>query len=143
MDIRELLARLTVSHGPNENGEYMCKCPAHEDRTASLSVRESDGGKILMHCMAGCSTGDVVRAMGIKMADLFPAGSSKKGERKARQAAPKQGEQSGQSAPAKPKRKPLGKMTKVYSYTDENWNALCEVFRFDYEEEGQGEKTFL
>lgn len=140
MDIRELLARLTVSHGPNDNGEYMCKCPAHEDRTASLSVREGDGGKILLHCMAGCSTGDVVRAMGIKMADLFPAGSRPQGERKAKQAAPKQG---GQSAATKPKRKPLGKMVKAYPYTDENGNALFEVCRFEYEEEGQRKKTFL
>lgn len=142
MDIRELLARLTVSHGPNESGEYMCRCPAHDDRTASLSVREGDGGKILLHCMAGCSTGDVVRAMGIKMADLFPAGSRK--PQQARQVQPQAAPRTGdQAAAQKPKRKPLGKMTKAYIYTDESDKPLFEVCRFEYEEDGQRKKTFL
>lgn len=138
MDIRQFLAGLTVSHGPNESGEYMCKCPAHEDRTASLSVREGDGGKILLHCMAGCSTGDVVRAMGLKMADLFPEGSRQ--QRQSRTPQPKPAKPVLQPAPKQ--QKPLGRLVKTYKYTDETGKLLFEVCRFEHEENGARVKTF-
>ena len=32
----------------------MCNCPCHEDDTASLHVSEGKGGKVLLHCHAGC-----------------------------------------------------------------------------------------
>ena len=41
---------------------WMAKCPAHEDSNPSLSIRE-DGGKVLLHCHAGCSQRDVVEAL--------------------------------------------------------------------------------
>ena len=31
------------------------RCPAHEDRTPSLSVRDGDGGRLLTCCHAGCA----------------------------------------------------------------------------------------
>ena len=37
-----------------------CRCPAHEDRDPSLSVRQGHDG-ILVHCFAGCDPGDVLR----------------------------------------------------------------------------------
>ena len=40
----------------------MAKCPTHEDRNPSLSIREADG-KILLHCHAGCSQRDVIDAL--------------------------------------------------------------------------------
>jgi DNA primase len=47
-------------------------CPAHDDKSASLSLSESDEGKILLHCFAGCSTASVLAAIGLSLADLFP-----------------------------------------------------------------------
>ena len=139
MDLRQFLAGLTVSHGPNDNGEYMCKCPAHEDRTASLSVREGDGGKILLHCMAGCSTGDVLRAMNLRMSDLFPEGSRSQLPRKPRQ----KPTQTAAQTPAKAKpSKPLGSLAQVYKYTDEAGKLLFEVCRFERFEDGVKTKTF-
>ena len=41
---------------------WMAKCPAHEDNNPSLSLRE-DGGKVLLHCHAGCAQRDVVDAL--------------------------------------------------------------------------------
>jgi len=38
------------------------RCPAHKDRTPSLSVSERDG-KLLVHCHAGCSQADVWAAL--------------------------------------------------------------------------------
>ena len=32
MDIREFVSYLHVSKGPDGNEEYLCRCPAHDDR---------------------------------------------------------------------------------------------------------------
>lgn len=48
-------------------------CPAHEDRTPSLSINIGDDGRVLVHCHAGCSADDLCAAMGIEIQDLFPA----------------------------------------------------------------------
>jgi hypothetical protein len=53
-------------------GRWMACCPAHEDRSASLSVRELDDGRILLHCFAGCTVHEVVGAVGLRIDDLFP-----------------------------------------------------------------------
>jgi len=51
---------------------WMSCCPAHEDRTPSLSIRETDDGRILIHCFAGCETESVLDAVGMEFCDLFP-----------------------------------------------------------------------
>lgn len=51
---------------------FTARCPAHEDRTASLSLAAGDDGRILAHCFAGCSVHDVLAAIGLTVADLFP-----------------------------------------------------------------------
>jgi hypothetical protein len=53
----------------------MSRCSHHDDSTASLSIREGDDGRVLLHCHAGCSTVDVVASAGLSMSDLFPPGS--------------------------------------------------------------------
>jgi hypothetical protein len=53
-------------------GRWVARCPAHKDRTASLSIRELDDGRTLVHCFAGCAAADVVAAAGVTMEDLFP-----------------------------------------------------------------------
>ncbi|TVV72763.1 DUF7146 domain-containing protein [Sphingomonas solaris] len=40
----------------------MCRCPAHADRSPSLSVRPGRT-RLLFHCFAGCDTTDVLRAL--------------------------------------------------------------------------------
>src|SRR3546814_10651296 len=40
----------------------MCLCPAHADRTPSLSIRQGDRG-ILVTCFAGCDREDVLREL--------------------------------------------------------------------------------
>jgi hypothetical protein len=53
-------------------GKWQARCPAHDDRGPSLSVRELDDGRVLVHCFAGCSAGEVVGAVGFELSDLFP-----------------------------------------------------------------------
>ena len=51
----------------------MCRCPAHDDRTPSLSVSLGQQA-ILFHCFAGCSRAEVISALGrrgVRMRDLF------------------------------------------------------------------------
>jgi len=55
-------------------GQYIARCPAHEDRRPSLSVRELDDGRVLLHCFAGCPVDEVVAAVGLELRDLFPPG---------------------------------------------------------------------
>ncbi len=52
-------------------GGWVARCPAHEDRSPSLSVREGADGRVLVYCHAGCRTDDVVAAIGLSMRDLF------------------------------------------------------------------------
>lgn len=54
------------------DGRWMAKCPAHEDRSPSLSVRETSDGTVLIRCFAGCGAADVVAAVGLELKDLFP-----------------------------------------------------------------------
>lgn len=49
----------------------MVRCPAHEDGQASLSIGRSKDGGVVLKCFAGCETPDVVKALGLEMADLF------------------------------------------------------------------------
>lgn len=55
-------------------GRWIAKCPAHDDRGPSLSVRELPDGKLLLHDFAGCSAADVLHAVGLELSDLFPDG---------------------------------------------------------------------
>lgn len=47
--------------GASKSGDnWSCRCPAHEDQRASLSIKEESNGKLLVHCHAGCAQADVV-----------------------------------------------------------------------------------
>lgn len=71
MSAAQLLERL---HGARATGvgRWKAKCPAHEDRSPSLSIRELEDGRVLLHCFAGCAFDDVVGAVGLEVSDLFP-----------------------------------------------------------------------
>lgn len=71
MSADHLLAQLEGVRRTGQ-GRWAAKCPAHKDRTASLSIRELDDSRVLVHCFAGCSVHDVLGATGLDMAVLFP-----------------------------------------------------------------------
>ena len=70
-----LLSRL---HGVRKTGpdRWLAKCPAHEDRRASLSVREVDDGRTLLHCFALCRVEEVLGALGLDWSAIFPLKSA-------------------------------------------------------------------
>jgi hypothetical protein len=41
----------------------MARCPAHDDSTPSLSIRETRDGTLLVHCHAGCEQSAVIAAL--------------------------------------------------------------------------------
>jgi hypothetical protein len=68
--VERLGGRWTASGG-------MCRCPAHEDRTPSLSVRPGRQ-RLLLHCFAGCDSSDVLRAL--QSGRLLEAGPRRSGD---------------------------------------------------------------
>lgn len=70
MDVDTFLARFDkVRQG--RPGEWVACCPAHADRSPSLSIKEN-GGYWLVHCFGGCEIADVLERAGLLFSDLFP-----------------------------------------------------------------------
>jgi hypothetical protein len=57
---------------PNGSGRWSARCPNHQDRSSSLSVRLADD-RILINCFAGCKMADVLAAVNLEFKDLFDA----------------------------------------------------------------------
>lgn len=62
----------------SSDGNWMCRCPAHDDKTPSLSLTEKDG-KILWKCFAGCSQQAVKDALDARQ--LLEPGPATNGHR--------------------------------------------------------------
>jgi len=46
---------------------YIVRCPSHEDKSPSLSIKDGDKG-ILMYCHAGCRVEEICSKIGITVA---------------------------------------------------------------------------
>jgi len=53
------------------NDRYKAICPAHDDRSPSLAIKD-DNGKLVIHCFSGCENSDIVAAIGLTLGDLMP-----------------------------------------------------------------------
>lgn len=69
--IERILVRLDMVRQTSRG--FMARCPAHDDRHPSLSVAEGEDGKVLMRCWAGCDVPEILVAIGLTWADMFPA----------------------------------------------------------------------
>jgi hypothetical protein len=71
MSAESLLSRLEKAKrtGP---GTWLCRCPAHQDKSPSMTVRDCDDGRVLLHCFAGCSVETILDAVGLTFDALFP-----------------------------------------------------------------------
>ncbi len=72
MTADDLLARLEGVRQQGRGRRWLARCPAHADKTPSLSLRELDDARLLVHCFAGCDVEAVVAAVGLTLADLMP-----------------------------------------------------------------------
>jgi len=71
MSAAALLDRLQGVRGVGP-GRWVANCPAHADRSPSLSVRELDDGRVLIHDFAGCEVDAILDAIDLTISELFP-----------------------------------------------------------------------
>jgi hypothetical protein len=71
--VENLVERL---HAKRSGDGWKANCPAHEDLTPSLSIREGADGRALIKCHAGCQTNDILAAIDLKPRDLFVSGKN-------------------------------------------------------------------
>ncbi len=64
LTVQEVRQRL----GAPEHGN--ARCPAHEDKHASLSVSAGENGRVILKCHAGCDTQAVLDKLGLTFADI-------------------------------------------------------------------------
>lgn len=95
--------------GPNQ---YICRCPAHYDDKASLSIKDDTmhSGRILLSCHAGCDTHDILTEIGRDWSAINP---SKPEEEK------------------KPLQKWQLNLEAEYRYTDINGKYLYSKLRYE------------
>lgn len=73
----KLLSRLNVK---KEKGDsWLACCPAHNDNDPSLVITEKDD-RVLIKCWAGCSSQEIVNAVGLELTDLFPERPTHRGK---------------------------------------------------------------
>lgn len=70
VELSALLERLD-SVKPRGAGQWSAKCPAHSDNNPSLSIREGENGRLLLHDFGGCAPHAIVAALGLELRDLF------------------------------------------------------------------------
>lgn len=83
---------------------WQVRCPAHDDRQASLSIAIKDQ-KILLHCHAGCEIAAILAAVGLETKDLFLA--------------------------PRPDKSNKPQIIATYDYTDKDGRLLFQAVRFD------------
>jgi hypothetical protein len=112
----EVLSRL--GPGRQQGHDWMVRCPAHDDDNPSLALRLGREGRLVVHCHAGCEPQEIVSALGLTLAALFPP---REDERRARHA----------------------RVTARYDYQDEQGAVLYQVQRLEWRDtDGRRRKRF-
>ncbi len=69
-NIDEILIHFNKVRQTSQN-QWMVRCPAHHDRTPSLSIKHDFySGRVLMHCFAGCDFKSILQSAGLEPKDL-------------------------------------------------------------------------
>lgn len=104
MPVERLLAKLPDAKQSGKG--WSARCPAHEDRRASLSIAEGDDGRALVKCHAGCKADAICAAVGLTVPDLMPTANML-------------------PTPGKPR------IVAQYGYRDEAGELLFQVVRYE------------
>lgn len=132
----------------DSGGSWICRCPAHNDKTESLHVKLGQNKRgqdiILVKCFAGCDWESIIAAMGLEKKDLtcdpsddppWDGGTVRKAkptyEKRKAPAARKEDEKKTDHGPKT--------LECSYPYTDEEGKLLFEAVRYRYQD---GTKTF-
>ncbi len=101
ISVMDVLARL--ENVKRQGAGWTAKCPAHEDNKNSLSVGQSEDGKILLHCFAGCQIPDILASINLNVRDIMGGDNTTAG-------------------------KPV--IDKIYHYNDLSGKLIYQVIRF-------------
>ncbi|MFZ6691847.1 CHC2 zinc finger domain-containing protein [Undibacterium sp. SXout20W] len=52
--------------------KWQACCPAHDDKSPSLVIRELEDGRVILHCFALCSAVEILDAIGLDFSALYP-----------------------------------------------------------------------
>jgi hypothetical protein len=69
--LENILSRLDKVR-PAGARKWKACCPAHTDKSPSLTISETSDGTVLVKCWAGCSAKNIVEAIGLELRHLFP-----------------------------------------------------------------------
>jgi hypothetical protein len=72
MNIDTILSRLNKVRNTSKDNEFSAICPSHSDKSPSLSIKQLQDGRILIHCFAGCEPNQILGSIGLSFEDLFP-----------------------------------------------------------------------
>jgi hypothetical protein len=125
----ELLLTKLPNAKKSGNG-WSARCPAHEDRRASLSIGQARDGTALVKCHAGCSAAAITAALGLKLADLFPPKAGSASSTNGKAASNGQAFATARDAVAELERK-LGKRSAAWTYHDAQGEPVGVVVRWD------------
>ena len=103
-------------------GGWSARCPCHDDKHPSLTLREGDKREVVAHCHAGCRFEDIRDALGLDRGVNGRAGLQVAGS------APVQAEP---VAPRVWKKLPAGPGVSRYDYRDEEGELVGVVIRED------------
>ncbi len=110
-----------VQAQPTGAGRWKARCPAHNDRSPSLSIREGYDGRVLVLCRAGCALDTILAALRLGKRDLFAGPPPSPGQQAALRAA-QEARQSAARAERKARLAALDRVEKLQAVV----NALGE-----------------
>ena len=138
---RVLNALRELGHNPKSTRDgWQCCCPAHDDRTPSLSIKDGDDGRALLKCHAGCSIDLICAAMKLTKRELFTRNDTtpvhRNGKALATAKQPPELFPSCNAALAELERR-KGKRSANWVYRNENGEPVGVIVRWDNNEGGK------
>jgi hypothetical protein len=118
--LRRVEDALEAIGNPVRNGK--ARCPAHDDRTPSLSVSQGDSGALL-HCHAGCALEAILAALELEKADLFDEPAYRERARE-----PREKRANGDANPQR---------ICDYEYTDRHGELIARKIRYEPGKDGR------
>lgn len=70
---------VSIFEAKKVGSSFMAKCPAHSDKSPSLSISRGKVHEIVIDCLAGCSADSVLASKGLSVNDLFDKNSALSG----------------------------------------------------------------
>lgn len=92
--------------------QWQGKCPAHDDKKASLSIKEYTNGNVGLYCHTGCRAIEVLNAMKMTWKDLFE-------------------DEEDVIIETSNNAKQVSKIVNTYDYTDYDGNLIMQTVRYE------------